>query len=213
MHYNASASVLIPHYIISTPLLVAQLRLLHYIAKHMHLGRVTKRGIVVLIVALSVVVVCVAIAEDILDSVNGNSRPRISIPATITSGLSFTVYYPIQKKLPKGYTFNTGSFSRPLSEGINYTISYEPSQTVVFSLQPKPSSESLQTFEASYIPLRNSYETSIGQAELGAYNIKGKTKTLVSLIPTQSNTWIIITAPYNISQDQLKQILNSLQKY
>lgn len=141
-------------------------------------------------------------------------KPRIAIspvPNNISRAVSFPIYYPDQKKLPRGYTLSSNSFSKPVPNGVTYSVLYGHGQKIVFSLQPKPSNNELQGFSSNYIPLHNSYSTPIGQALLGAYNTKVGTETLVSL-PTNSNTWIILTAPYNINQDELKQVLSSLTK-
>lgn len=129
------------------------------------------------------------------------------IPTSVSKSVSFSIYYPDPKKLPKGYVLDTNSFANPVKNGVSYTVSYGNNQKMVFSIQPKPSDSALKTFEGSYMPLRTAYQTPVGQAELGAYN----SKTLVSL-PTNSSTWIIITAPPNINQDQLKQVLQSIKK-
>jgi hypothetical protein len=132
------------------------------------------------------------------------------VPENIQKSVSFPVYYPDPKKLPVGYTLDASSFKNPVKDGITYNVNYGGGR-LVFSVQPKPSTTELDSFTASYIPLNNNYQTPIGQAELGAYNNGGKaaTETLVSL-PTDKNVWIIVTAPYNVNQDQLKEVLSSL---
>jgi hypothetical protein len=137
--------------------------------------------------------------------------PASPVPVALAQSVNFPIYYPVQAKLPAGYTLDLSSFKRPVQNGVSYSVSYSHSKKLVFSLQPKPSASELQNFTANYIPLHNSYQTPTGQALLGAYDTKTGTETLVSL-PTGSNTWIIITAPYDISQDQLKQVLSSLHK-
>ncbi len=134
------------------------------------------------------------------------------VPKTIASSVSFSIYYPEQSKLPAGYTLDLNSFKQPVRNGVNYTVSYSNGHKLVFSLQPKPSATELQNFSANYIPLHITYHTSIGQALLGAYNTKTGTETLVSLPANGSSTWIILTAPYDINQDQLKQVLSALRR-
>jgi hypothetical protein len=132
------------------------------------------------------------------------------VPANIVRAVNFKVYYPDQSKLPAGYTFDKNSFANPVSNGISYEVNYDNGKKIVFSLQSKPADNELQVFNSNYIPLRTDYQTAIGQAEIGAYNNHGKVQSLVSL-PTHSSTWIVITAPYDIDQAALKQILNSLK--
>jgi hypothetical protein len=132
------------------------------------------------------------------------------VPKSVAQAVNFPVYYPDPQKLPAGYTLNTNSFTSPVKNGVTYSVSYDNGKKIVFSIQVKPTDSELQTFNSSYIPLRIDYQTPIGQAEIGAYNNHGDTQTLVSL-PTKTNSWIIITAPYNIDQGNLKKVLSSLK--
>lgn len=127
------------------------------------------------------------------------------VPKSISQSVTFPVYYPNPKKLPKGYTLNLNSFKTPIKNGVTYTVSYGNGKKIVFSIQLKPSGSTIQTFVGNYMPLRTAYQTAVGEAEIGAYNLK----TLVSL-PTNSNSWIIITAPPNINQRQLEQVLSAI---
>jgi hypothetical protein len=139
------------------------------------------------------------------------TRPHV-VPKAIAAGVNFPIFYPLQSKLPVGYTLNRNSFKRPIQNGVTYTVSNSMGQQLVFSLQQKPSANDLQNFQTNYIPLHNIFLTSNGQALLGAYNTKTNTETLVSLPIDNANTWIVLTAPYNINQSQLHQVLNSLQR-
>jgi hypothetical protein len=132
------------------------------------------------------------------------------VPKNIQSAVSFPIYYPDQKKLPTGYTLDLQSFKVPQKNGVAYSVDYGLSQKLIFSVQPKPSNAELESFNASYIPLRNDYQTPVGKAEIGAYNSHGVLESLISL-PTNGSTWLIITAPYNVNQDQLKQVLQSIK--
>lgn len=127
------------------------------------------------------------------------------VPKEVAQAVNFPVYYPDPKKLPAGYSLNTGSFSSPVKNGVSYSVSYGSGQKIVFSVQTKPSDNELQSFNGNYIPLRIDYQTPIGQAEIGAYH----SQTLASL-PVINGPWIVITAPSDINQDQLKQILNAI---
>jgi hypothetical protein len=133
------------------------------------------------------------------------------VPAAVSQAVSFPVYYPDQAKLPTGYVLNSSSFKTPVKNGVTYSVSYGNNQKLVFSVQAKPSDSELESFKTNYIPLRIDYQTDIGQAEIGAYNNHGNTETLVSL-PTNTNAWVIVTCPYDINQDNLKQVLSSLRK-
>jgi hypothetical protein len=134
-------------------------------------------------------------------------RTTSPVPKTISQSITFPVYYPDPKKLPAGYTLDLSSFSTPVKNGVTYWVNYGKGNKIVFSIQRKPSNGELQTFDGNYLPLEISYQTPVGMAEIGAYNLK----TLVSL-PTNSSAWVIITAPPNIDQGQLEQILSIMKK-
>jgi hypothetical protein len=135
---------------------------------------------------------------------------RSPVPKSLVRAVTFPIYYPNQRKLPKGYVLNTSSFTSPQKGIVIYSVSYG-NKKLIFSTQKQPSDDDIQGFYANYIPLRNKMHTTLGQAEIGAYGSGGNLKTVVSL-PTYKGTWLIITAPYDINQNQLKQVLNSLRK-
>jgi hypothetical protein len=128
------------------------------------------------------------------------------VPEAVAQAVNFPVYYPDPDKLPAGYTLNTGSFASPVKNGASFSVSYDNGKKIVFSVQTKPSDTELQTFNSSYIPLKVDYQTPVGQAEIGAYH----NQTLVSL-PVVNGPWVVITAPLDINQGQLKTVLSSLK--
>lgn len=128
------------------------------------------------------------------------------VPVSIAHKVSFPIYYPDPGKLPAGYHLDDSSFASPVKNGVNYTVIYDGGKKMVFSVQAKPSDNDLQSFNSSYIPLRIDYQTPVGQAEIGAYH----NQTLVSL-PIVNGPWVIITAPPDINQDQLKQVLQAMR--
>lgn len=125
------------------------------------------------------------------------------IPARYRTAVDFPVYYPAAGKLPSGYKLNAASFSSPAANVIVYAIDYGD-QHVAVSQQDKPASSDLQSFADGRIPLHTTQSTPVGQAMIGAIG----NQSIVSL-PTNSKTWIIVTAPYSINQSQLKQLLDS----
>jgi len=136
-----------------------------------------------------------------------NKSDQTVVPATISAKVSFPVYYPDPKKLPAGYSLDRSSFSTPVKNGVTYKVLYSGGKKLVFSIQTKPSDNQIQTFNSNYIPLRIDYQTPVGQAEIGAYH----GQTLVSL-PVTNGPWIVITAPTDINQGQLKTILSSIRR-
>lgn len=141
-----------------------------------------------------------------------NQKTKSIVPENIQKSVGFPIYYPDEKKLPAGYSLNKTSFSNPRNNGVTYFVSYDGSKKIVFSAQPKVSDQEMNLFYKSYIPLKTEVKTAIGKAEIGAYNNAGKVTTLVSLPTEDSKTWLVITAPADINQSQLKQVLQSLRK-
>jgi hypothetical protein len=129
------------------------------------------------------------------------------VPAAVAQAVNFPIYYPDPQKLPPGYQLDLNSFRSPVKNGAAYTVRYGDGKKMVFSVQAKPSDSELQTFKSSDIPLRIDYQTPLGLAEIGAYH----SQTLVSL-PVDGGPWIVITAPPDINQDQLKAVLRSLRQ-
>jgi len=171
---------------------------------------VRSRGFRVLVL-IAVITVLAAIAGTVL-YVHIIKTPKSPISKEITQKVNFPLYYPDQKKLPKGYYLNQASFISPQKDVVLYDVKYGNNQKLIFSVQPKPSDNDLQSFYSSYIPLRVKMQTVLGQADIGAYGTGKNLKTVASLPIQNDNTWIIVTAPYNVNQDQLKKTLNSLRK-
>ena len=135
-----------------------------------------------------------------------SAKPVNVIPVSISRKVGFKVYYPDQTKLPAGYTFDRNSVKSPVKNGVAYTVSYGAGSRLVFSVQARPSDQDLQTFTSNYIPLKLDFQTRLGQAEIGAY----RGQALVSL-PIVNGPWVIVTAPSDVNQDQLKQVIRSLK--
>ena len=127
------------------------------------------------------------------------------IPISVRQAVSFPTYYPNTNKLPSGYVLDKSSISAS-QNALVLSITYGHANLIVFTEQPLPKSNDLQQFYAQHIPLRTNLTTSIGQAAISALD----NKTFVSLPSTK--TWIIITAPTNINQSLLKQVILSIRK-
>jgi hypothetical protein len=158
-----------------------------------------------IILGLCVIIILLAVGGFIYHRSN---QPRV-VPKKFASQLSFPIYYPDPKKLPAGYTINEQSFNSPQTGVLLYSVDYGSGQKLIFSNQARPSSDTIQNFYTNYIPLRNQMNTTLGQAQIGAYGSGKNLKTVVSL--PINKTWVIVTAPYNVNQNQLKQVLNALK--
>lgn len=127
--------------------------------------------------------------------------------------VSFPIYYPDTSKLPDGYTFDEASITNPQPEAILYKVLYENgAKEVIFSLQPKISDDEMRKFYNNFIPVRYEVDTPIGIADIGAYNNGPLIQNLASLPVKDDATWLIVTAPSDINEDQFALILKSLKK-
>jgi hypothetical protein len=132
-------------------------------------------------------------------------RPQTAsvVPPAIQESVPFTIYYPSQAKLPAGYSLDQGSFSSG-GGAVEFTVTDSTSR-LTFTEQTKPSSQDLQTFVSSRLPLHNTLDTPNGTATIGAIG----NNSFVSL-PTPTNTWVLVSGPYAISQSDLSTVLKSL---
>jgi hypothetical protein len=156
-----------------------------------------------LVIWLLVVVVGLTILGATLFKKSLTSDP---VPQSVRNKVSFSVYYPVQAKLPAGYTLKTSSFSAT-NVVVVYQVNLPNNQKMVFSIQAKPTTAQLQTFITRYMPLNIPIHTPIGSANLSAFN----GRDFVSL-PTNGSAWILITAPLNMNQTKLTDVLDSLVK-
>jgi hypothetical protein len=127
------------------------------------------------------------------------------VPNSVQLAVNFQIYYPDQSKLPIGYTLEVHSFSAS-NQAVVYAIRNNLGQTLSVSVQSRPSAAQMSYFNTSIIALHTSLNTSIGTALIGAIN----SQTVVSLPVNKS--WILITAPGDISQSKLKQVIESFKK-
>ncbi len=168
------------------------------------LSTTKKRFPLKLVIAIIIVILAVCATGIILWFVI--VQKTSPVPRSIRQSVPFSVYYPDQYKLPRGYTLDLNSF-RSSSQAVIYTVSYADSKKLVFSLQKKLSDNGMSDFYAHNMPLRINVSTAVGTAAIGSIN----TQSVVSL-PTTGNTWLLITAPSAIDQTQLKQVVESIKK-
>ncbi len=127
-----------------------------------------------------------------------------NFPSSVRRDASIQLYCPEQAKLPQGVISNTASATID-SGAVLYSLQ-DGSSTLAVSLQRKPSADKLNNFVINLIPLHFSVDTPVGKAQTGVSNDQSLTT-----LPTNSSTWIIITAPKDYDLDRLTQILKSLR--
>lgn len=158
--------------------------------------------------AALIIIASIIVGAWIYGRSDASSKPPVSSPVSesVNKSVNFPVYYPDQGKLPVGYALVVNSITSPVKNGVSYAVSYDNDKKIVFSVQAKPSDDELESFRSNFIPLRIAFQTALGQGEIGAYN----NQTLVSL-PVVNGPWIVITAPPDINQNQLKQVVHALK--
>jgi hypothetical protein len=133
-------------------------------------------------------------------------RPPDPIPAIIRRDLPFSLYYPSQSKMPKGYKLAISSFRLLQAQKVLlYTVNGPNNLELIFSVEQAPSAQDIQGFYTSHMPLHITVSTNVGTAAIGAID----DKTVASL-PAKGNSWILVSAPKNVSEPDLSQIMNSL---
>jgi hypothetical protein len=131
-------------------------------------------------------------------------------PDSIQADSGSGVYYPNAAKLPAGYTFDSSSINQAADGVTILSVKGGSDKSVSISQQAQPDSDVIENFIKTYIPLHTTISTSLGQAEMGASGQSSNLKTVVSL-PVKDGPWLIITAPADVSQPELKQIIESLK--
>ena len=140
------------------------------------------------------------------------SSDRISpVPKSILSSVSYPVYYPSDSRLPEGYALDKSSIELVNPKVVILVVKYDSNNMVVFNEQANPGATIINQYQSNYIPIHTTVWTPLGNAILGAYNDGHSIKTVVSL-PVTNGPWIIVTAPSNINQTNLKEVLDSLTK-
>jgi hypothetical protein len=134
-------------------------------------------------------------------------KPAGPVPSQIAAAVTYKIYYPDQAKLPAGYVLDRNSFANPVKNGISYSVNYDNDKKIVFSVQIRPSDNELQSFQSNFIPLSIDFQTPLGQGAIGAYH----GQTLASL-PIENGPWVVATAPADVNQDNLKQVLRALKQ-
>ena len=127
-------------------------------------------------------------------------------PAAICKEASFTVYIPQANKLPVGYKLDTQSFSYG-NQAVIYQINYGNNQHLAVSEEIKPSASDITAFYRQHMPLAFTSQTSSGTVTIGVINNEA-----VASLPTNTNTWILIAGPLDVSQATLKQTAQALTR-
>ena len=131
------------------------------------------------------------------------------VPRKIQKAVDFPVYYP--NDLPADYVLNVDTFQTPDPGVVVFTVTDTDKRQIVFSEQRQPSGADIDKFVSTYLPLNSVLQLPLGQAKVGAYGSAPNIRTILSL-PIRDGPWLIVTAPADVSHDELTKILTSLTK-
>jgi hypothetical protein len=180
--------------------------LLEDIARQLSKKQVKKSGKKKSIIVVTITLILIGlISFYVFKYITSSSTLPYPISKQTAGLLGYDIYYPDQKLLPSGYKLDKNSFYDS-DQAIIYKVTYGNNQTIVFSDQTKPTESQIQYFYSQKIPLHTSFTTPVGTAVLGAIN----GKAVVSL-PTNSNSWLLINAPSDINQNDLKKVILSIK--
>lgn len=163
-----------------------------------------KRKLMVAVAAIILIILAVLAAWRLMPAGN----PTVN---NVQSAAASSVYYPDPAKLPANYTFDNSSIQHGDRGLAIITINRGNGKSVTISQQAQPDSEVIDNFIKTYIPLHNALGTKLGQAQVGASSQASSLHTIASLT-IKNGPWLIITSPADISQTDLKQIIDSLRR-
>jgi hypothetical protein len=133
-----------------------------------------------------------------------SSLVNSAVPYGIRQRVDFTIYYPDNNKMPAGYRYNPSTL-HATKNAADYAIDKDGTQLFAVTIQSKPSAAALQTFYTHNLPLSTIIVTPIGTANVGTINLQ----SVISL-PTNGNSWLILTTPQPIQTATLTKILNAM---
>ena len=132
-------------------------------------------------------------------------QPTDPVPYSIRHSVKFDVYYP-KDTVKKGQRFNASEFSiQDNGAALTFAVGVPGGPNLVISEQPKPTQGELALFYKTRMPVTIPINTPAGTAQLGGLN----KETFVSL-PTNTNTWVIATAPLGANQAKIQKILSTM---
>jgi hypothetical protein len=128
------------------------------------------------------------------------------ISEVIKKQVKFDVYYPDPAKIPAGYSVDYSDIS-VTPQALIYTINGHALLKLFVSEQTKPPEVQLHYFYTNQMQLHTDIKTNVGTAAVGAIGAQ----TVVSL-PTNTNTWLLISANQPETAASLRQILVAFRR-
>lgn len=133
------------------------------------------------------------------------------VPSSVAKDVNFSIYYPDPQKLPSGYSLDSSSFKQAQPGVIVYSINHAGGRSLAVSEEAQPAGSIVNDFIKNYIPLHNTLGTGLGDAQIGAYGQAPNQQSVASL-SIKNGPWLIVTAPSDVKQTDLKTILQSLKR-
>jgi hypothetical protein len=151
---------------------------------------------------VALVLICLLAVSATIFSLVHHTSP---ISEVIKKQVKFDVYYPDPTKIPAGYSVDYSDIS-VTPQALIYTINGPALLKLFVSEQTKPPEVQLHYFYTNQMQLHTDVKTNVGTAAVGAI----RAQTVVSL-PTNTNTWLLISANHSETAASLRQILVSLR--
>jgi hypothetical protein len=141
----------------------------------------------------------------VLAGVTVSVRPHIKsgfFSREVQEQAGFPLYYP--SRLPEGYEANQATIST-VNKVVTYQIKHPANEPLLVSLQPRPNNFDVENFNKEVITEGISLTVSAGAATIG--RLRGN--QVASVLTDE--TWILISDPGSIPQQDLKFIVQHLK--
>jgi hypothetical protein len=163
------------------------------------------RNIQIMIAAVIIIIIAGLISILIV-----TNKPQNPLPASVVKAVPYSVYYPDTNRLPINFSLIRGSIKVLTGNIVVFSMLGPNNENIIITQQGQPASSVISRFISSTMPLHTLIGTPVGTATVGSYNFNHSLRSIVSL-PVIHGPWLIITAPANINQGLLMQVVDSLR--
>jgi hypothetical protein len=152
-------------------------------------------------IAIVAFILLIVIATVVL--VGRPAKQSAFLTSEIQSRAGFPLYYPA--RLPSGYTVDKTTLSTT-NKVVTYQIKDPRGKSLFVSLQPRPNNFDIEAFNREVISDGISLTTTVGAATIGRLR-----ENQVASILTEE-TWVLISDPNAVPQQELKTIVQHLSE-
>lgn len=173
-------------------------------SKSKHITARRSRQLKLFVLGYALIILTIGTAVALRD--NEPAAPALENPFTLSqiSTAQFKLYYP--SRLPEGYHFSQPAFPVPQKDVVSLTISAPGSQSLAISQQRLASDIDVEALNKGLGSPR-SIDTQYGKASFGTID-QGRSR-LANMV-TDDKTWILLTAPVSIPEDDVVFILQNV---